>query len=51
VGGVKQEVGKQIVLTKDGLVNKARSALEKLHQMPAAVRAIFDQADFKYAAE
>lgn len=48
---VKREVGKQIVLTKEDLANQAHSALENLRQMPEAVRAIFGQTDFQYAAE
>lgn len=48
---VKQEVGKQIVLTKADLLKKAQDALQKLMKMPDAVRALFGQPDFRYAAE
>lgn len=48
---VKQEVGKQIVLTNDELLHKTTAALEKLGAMPHAVHAIFRQPDFSYAAE
>lgn len=48
---VKQEVGKQVILTKKDLIQKTTAALEKLKSMPEAVRAIFWQPDFQYAAD
>ena len=47
---VKQEVGKQVILTKQDLIQKAVAALEKFARMPEAVRAIFGQPEFRYAA-
>lgn len=48
---VKQEVGKQIVLSKNDLLQRTKAALEKFAAMPKAVIAIFGQPDFRYAAE
>jgi transposase len=48
---VKQEVGKQTVLTKEDLISKAQTALQMLQSLPEAVRAIFGHPDFRYAAE
>lgn len=48
---MKQKVGKQLVLSKQPLIEKAQAALQRLAHMPQAVRAIFGQPDFRYAAE
>ncbi|EAR22282.1 hypothetical protein [Nitrococcus mobilis] len=48
---VKQEVGKQIVLSKNDLLERTKAALEKFAAMPQAVIAIFGQPYFRSAAE
>ena len=47
---VKQEVGKQVILTKQDLIQKAVAVLEKFARMPEAGRAIFGQQEFRYEA-